>query len=139
MYPLVSAVKCFIPFTLILIVLRNEIDASKIVCKNNGKQTTENNKIICQCPYPFAGMLCEDYACVNGLSTGDQYKPHSAFFNKRCLCDAGWTGELCETSLINRCGENGKERRGKCMCQKNFVGDRCQFVSKCAHGQLYNG
>jgi hypothetical protein len=76
---------------------------------------------------------------VNGLSTGAQYDPTSIFFNKRCLCDAGWTGELCDKSLINRCGPKGEEINGKCVCQKNFIGDRCQYVTQCLHGQLYNG
>ena len=76
---------------------------------------------------------------VNGLPTGSQYDSDSEFFNKHCLCDSGWTGELCDISLIYPCGTNGEEIRGQCACRKDFFGERCQYVTKCTHGQLYNG
>uniref|UniRef100_A0A914VAY7 EGF-like domain-containing protein n=1 Tax=Plectus sambesii TaxID=2011161 RepID=A0A914VAY7_9BILA len=55
------------------------------------------------------------------------------------MCDSGWTGERCETSLFNRCGDNGAERKGNCICRQNYAGDRCQYVTICIHGQLFNG
>uniref|UniRef100_A0A914XKS9 Uncharacterized protein n=1 Tax=Plectus sambesii TaxID=2011161 RepID=A0A914XKS9_9BILA len=76
---------------------------------------------------------------INGLATGNQYDSQSPLFNKRCLCDPGWIGELCDQSKTTPCGENGENINGKCICQSNFVGDRCEYVTKCSHGQLYNG
>uniref|UniRef100_A0A914X1P0 EGF-like domain-containing protein n=1 Tax=Plectus sambesii TaxID=2011161 RepID=A0A914X1P0_9BILA len=97
------------------------------------------NERKCICLQPFTGRYCEDYICVNGISLGSQYDPESIYFNKRCLCDTGWTGPQCSVSIFNRCGENGFEDNGKCICNQNFVGERCQYVTKCFNGQLYNG
>jgi hypothetical protein len=129
-----------------------------VQCLNNGTLTVnDDGKDECKCPSQFAGKLCEDFTCgmylnlsisypvslimtsVNGLSTWNRYNPESFFFNKRCLCDPGWTGELCDKSLIHRCGDNGEDIGEICKCRKHFIGERCQYVTKCTHGQLYNG
>uniref|UniRef100_A0A914WW23 Uncharacterized protein n=1 Tax=Plectus sambesii TaxID=2011161 RepID=A0A914WW23_9BILA len=106
------------------------------LCKNNGTLNTGGK---CECPHLFTGKFCEDHACVNGLSTGAQYDPDSTFLKTRCLCDSGWSGVLCDTSLVNRCGENGKEENGRCICHENFTGAGCEYVTRCINGQLYNG
>uniref|UniRef100_A0A914WAY4 EGF-like domain-containing protein n=1 Tax=Plectus sambesii TaxID=2011161 RepID=A0A914WAY4_9BILA len=122
----------------LLCVLLVAVDGRKH-CENGGTLKSEGKQRQCECPPLFTGRYCEDYACLNGLSTGAQYDPDSTFFKTRCLCDSGWSGELCNISLLKRCGDKGKEINGKCECEKNFAGARCQYVTRCINGQLYNG
>uniref|UniRef100_A0A914V1C3 EGF-like domain-containing protein n=1 Tax=Plectus sambesii TaxID=2011161 RepID=A0A914V1C3_9BILA len=126
-------------FFAILISLQCRQSNSESLCKNNGTAVIDGTSSWCNCAYPYTGEYCEDYDCANGLATGEQYDPNNPFFNKRCMCDSGWTGERCETSLFNRCGDNGAERKGNCICRQNYAGDRCQYVTICIHGQLFNG
>ncbi len=76
---------------------------------------------------------------VNGLSVGNQYDENSIFFNKRCICDAGFTGELCDIPLINPCGSHGILVDEKCACSANYTGPKCESVDFCLHGQLSSG
>uniref|UniRef100_A0A914X3Z5 EGF-like domain-containing protein n=1 Tax=Plectus sambesii TaxID=2011161 RepID=A0A914X3Z5_9BILA len=105
-------------------------------CKNNGTLTPNG----CICKHAYTGKHCEDYACVNGLSTGESYDPESVFFDRRCLCDVGWTGELCEESVLStQCNGQGEMINSSCACYQYYAGAHCNFVTKCVHGQLSNG
>uniref|UniRef100_A0A0N5C4E4 EGF-like domain-containing protein n=1 Tax=Strongyloides papillosus TaxID=174720 RepID=A0A0N5C4E4_STREA len=122
--------------------IRKEIDndISKIIfsprpCLNNG--TFVNGK--CNCIYPYTGTLCQDFACVHGLSTGVRYNKHSLFFSKMCICNDGWDGELCDIPTTEQCNERGNYVNGICQCQGLYFGENCQYVRSCNHGNLSHG
>uniref|UniRef100_A0A0N4Z7S7 EGF-like domain-containing protein n=1 Tax=Parastrongyloides trichosuri TaxID=131310 RepID=A0A0N4Z7S7_PARTI len=104
-------------------------------CLNNG--TYVNGK--CQCIYPYTGVLCQDFACVNGLSTGPRYNKQSLFFSKMCICNDGWDGELCDVPTTEQCNERGNYVHGICECQGLYFGENCQYVRGCIHGNLSHG
>ncbi|CEF59864.1 Epidermal growth factor-like domain and EGF-like, laminin domain-containing protein [Strongyloides ratti] len=104
-------------------------------CLNNG--TFVNGK--CNCIYPYTGILCQDFACVHGLSTGPRYNKHSLFFSKMCICNDGWDGELCDVPTTEQCNERGNYVNGICQCQGLYFGENCQYVRNCLHGNLSHG
>ncbi|KAI6177067.1 EGF-like domain-containing protein [Aphelenchoides bicaudatus] len=104
-------------------------------CSNGG--TFHRGK--CQCRYPYAGDHCDDFACQNGLSTGSRYDPKSEFFNKKCICDEHWSGELCHIPIADQCNERGSYINGRCHCHGYYFGPACQYVGKCIHGTLKAG
>lgn len=61
--PLISSMKLFIAFTILLIILNGASTETTTVCNNGGTLTVERNKTVCQCPSLFRGQYCEDYAC----------------------------------------------------------------------------
>lgn len=38
----------------------------------------------------------------HGLSTGSRYDQESEFFNKKCICDEHWSGELCHIPIADQ-------------------------------------
>ncbi|CAD5214444.1 unnamed protein product [Bursaphelenchus okinawaensis] len=93
----------------------------------------------CDCFYPYTGSDCLDFACDHGLSVGRRYDPTSAFFNKKCICDEEWSGELCHIPIANQCNERGQYINGGCVCHGYYFGPRCQYVGKCINGKLTEG
>ncbi|VDM38326.1 unnamed protein product [Toxocara canis] len=41
-------------------------------------------------------------AHFHGISVGARYDPDSLFFNRPCICDEGWIGELCEVPTADQ-------------------------------------
>lgn len=39
---------------------------------------------------------------VHGISVGARYDPDSLFFNKPCICDEDWIGELCDVPTADQ-------------------------------------
>ncbi|VDN32840.1 unnamed protein product [Gongylonema pulchrum] len=73
----------------------DDVDAH---CRNGGIMVGHR----CVCPYPYTGTRCLDFACVHGISVGIRYDPDSLFFNKPCICDEDWSGDLCDISKTNQ-------------------------------------
>ncbi|TMS36757.1 hypothetical protein L596_003846 [Steinernema carpocapsae] len=110
-------------------------ELKKLRCHNGG--VFKDGK--CECVYPFTGANCLDYACVNGLSTGPRYDPHSLFFNKKCICNNDWDGELCDEPIADQCNDRGHYEHGRCACHGFYFGSECQYVSRCDFGTLKHG
>uniref|UniRef100_A0A915DVY3 EGF-like domain-containing protein n=1 Tax=Ditylenchus dipsaci TaxID=166011 RepID=A0A915DVY3_9BILA len=104
-------------------------------CDNNGSFV--NGK--CVCPYPFVGSRCAEFDCEHGLSVGPRFDPEETFFNRRCICEDDWTGELCNIPIADQCNGRGQYNRGRCKCHGYYFGPKCQYVSKCVNGKLQDG
>ncbi|KHN86166.1 hypothetical protein Tcan_05588 [Toxocara canis] len=80
---------------------RGEIETTNggAYCRNGGTLRPNSR---CECPFPFTGRRCVDYSCVHGISVGARYDPDSLFFNRPCICDEGWIGELCEVPTADQ-------------------------------------
>uniref|UniRef100_A0AC35TLL8 EGF-like domain-containing protein n=1 Tax=Rhabditophanes sp. KR3021 TaxID=114890 RepID=A0AC35TLL8_9BILA len=113
----------------------SSIDGNELRCFNNGKQ--ENGR--CTCIHPYTGPYCQDFACFKGLSVGPRYDPNNLFFNKMCICEDDWDGELCDIPTADQCNERGKFTNGACICNGFFFGPECQYVRKCDEGKLSHG
>ncbi|KAH7722639.1 tenascin C [Aphelenchoides avenae] len=75
----------------------------------------------------------------HGLSVGPRYDPESTFFNRKCICDEDWAGELCNIPIADQCNERGQYIRGRCKCHGYYFGPKCQYVGKCVNGKLQEG
>jgi len=86
----------------------------------------------CQCNEHFVGLDCSrsefchldcSHHGVCDESTG------------MCTCDAGWTGDGCETlskcESLNRCSGNGHCHAGRCLCFAGFTSDDCSEPVTC--------
>ncbi|KAI1708856.1 teneurin-3 [Ditylenchus destructor] len=104
-------------------------------CENGGNFV--NGK--CECHFPFVGPRCVDFACEHGLSVGNRYDSDSTFFNRMCICDEDWAGELCNEPVADQCNERGQYKNGRCKCHGWYFGPKCQYVGKCDHGKLQEG
>ncbi|CAJ0954717.1 unnamed protein product, partial [Mesorhabditis belari] len=94
----------------------------------------------CHCIHPHTGPTCQDYACTShGKSVGRRYDPNSLFFNKPCICDEGWEGDLCEFRLTDRCSDRGEWVKDHCHCMGYFFGSECQYTSRCDQGTIRHG
>lgn len=38
----------------------------------------------------------------HGLSVGPRYDLDSSFFNKKCICDEDWAGDLCNIPITDQ-------------------------------------
>uniref|UniRef100_A0A914ZFR1 EGF-like domain-containing protein n=1 Tax=Parascaris univalens TaxID=6257 RepID=A0A914ZFR1_PARUN len=112
--------------------VKTETNVDSAYCKNGGTLLGNNR---CECVFPFTGRRCLDYACVHGISVGARYDPDSLFFNKPCICDEDWIGELCDVPTADQCNDRGEFRDGHCHCIGYFFGSQCQYVSRCEHGK----
>ncbi|VDK47733.1 unnamed protein product [Anisakis simplex] len=112
------------------------IARSDSYCHNGGRLAANEH---CDCNPPYTGPRCDDYACVHGISVGARYDSESLFFNKPCLCDEGWIGDLCEVPIANQCNDRGEFKNGRCHCIGYFFGSQCQYVSRCEHGRRKHG
>lgn len=70
---------------------------------------------------------------------GPRFDPASAFFNRKCICDEDWSGDLCHIPIANQCHERGQYVNGRCICHGYYFGPRCQYVGKCVQGKLTEG
>jgi cell division protein FtsL len=70
---------------------------------------------------------------------GSRYDPDSIFFNKKCICEENWSGELCHIPIANQCKERGQYINGRCVCHGFYFGPKCQYVGKCVKGKLQEG
>lgn len=97
----------------------------------------------------------------HGLSVGPRYDPDSIFFNRQCICDEDWAGDLCNIPINDQCNGRGQYIKttftpGRCKChgyyfgelnfpwleppvQIGIVGPNCQYVGKCVNGKLQEG
>jgi hypothetical protein len=75
----------------------------------------------------------------HGLSVGSRYDPDSIFFNRKCICDEDWSGDLCHIPIANICHDHGQYINGRCLCHGYYFGPRCQYVGKCINGKLQEG
>uniref|UniRef100_A0A7E4VSY7 EGF-like domain-containing protein n=1 Tax=Panagrellus redivivus TaxID=6233 RepID=A0A7E4VSY7_PANRE len=114
---------------------RNYLNRTSPHCSNHG--FFEFGK--CRCLYPYTGLKCTDFACEHGLSVGARYDPQSPIFNKKCICDDDWSGDLCNIPIADQCNGKGQYVKGLCVCLDYYFGNRCQYVGKCDHGKLSEG
>ncbi|VDN05859.1 unnamed protein product [Thelazia callipaeda] len=115
--------------------IQSSNDDVNAYCRNGGIMAGHH----CICPYPYTGKRCLDFACAHGISVGIRYDPDSLFFNKPCICDEDWSGDLCDISRANQCNDRGELRNGQCYCIEHFFGPQCQYVSRCDHGKRKHG
>jgi len=85
-----------------------------------------------ECSYPTTNF-CDFVVCANGQCV--ENKTSSQCF--QCQCDAGFTGQLCETTLVTPTGcdpacENGGQcqqtsaNTHACVCLPEYTGSQCQ-------------
>ena len=89
---------------------------------------------LCRCHPGFAGPTCEetcdDFDCGNG-SCKIQRKPLSLATERKCECNQGWGGELCDQCQLFNCIENGgschPDANGNayCSCPDGREGNDC--------------
>ncbi|KAK6111536.1 hypothetical protein QQG55_44035 [Brugia pahangi] len=115
--------------------LHSPNDDINAYCRNGGIMIGRG----CVCFYPYTGTRCLDFACAHGISVGIRYDPDSLFFNKPCICDEDWSGDLCDIMKTNECNDRGEFRNGHCHCAGHFFGSQCQYVSRCDHGKRKHG
>ncbi|EJW77475.1 hypothetical protein WUBG_11615, partial [Wuchereria bancrofti] len=77
--------------------LHSPNDDVNAYCRNGGIMIGRG----CVCFYPYTGTRCLDFACAHGISVGIRYDPDSLFFNKPCICDEDWSGDLCDIMKTN--------------------------------------
>ncbi|KAL3983163.1 Laminin EGF-like (Domains III and V) family protein [Acanthocheilonema viteae] len=117
------------------VLIHSPNDDVNAYCRNGGIMVGHG----CICFHPYTGTRCLDFACAHGISVGIRYDPDSLFFNKPCICDEEWSGDLCDILKANQCNDRGELRNGHCHCAGHFFGSQCQYVSRCDHGKRKHG
>ncbi|VDK76769.1 unnamed protein product [Dibothriocephalus latus] len=113
-------------------------------CMNGGTcQDLDGEGFHCECLPGFEGSVCQrrsacsESRCVHArectrLATSSNGIKHD------CVCQAGWTGELCDVNIddcIDKCKNGGKCRDlvgdYVCDCPEGFSGRNCEINHKC--------
>ncbi|KAF8354199.1 hypothetical protein PRIPAC_95822 [Pristionchus pacificus] len=114
---------------------RNDPESECSIIRNGGVYLGGR----CHCVFPNTGPDCTDFQCVHGMSIGLRFQPKSLLFNKPCICTRGWSGDLCEYHVSEKCNSYGEWKNGHCECIGYHFGPTCQFVSKCVNGLSVRG
>ncbi|VBB35358.1 unnamed protein product [Acanthocheilonema viteae] len=80
------------------VLIHSPNDDVNAYCRNGGIMVGHG----CICFHPYTGTRCLDFACAHGISVGIRYDPDSLFFNKPCICDEEWSGDLCDILKANQ-------------------------------------
>ncbi|CAF4553802.1 unnamed protein product [Rotaria sp. Silwood1] len=115
-------------------------------CASNPCQTrgycalsTSNKTYTCVCQENFIGEKCErnnpclSSPCLNQGICQANWNSTDTWFN--CRCVGTYTGNRCETSMLNPCGGlcmNGSPcNNGVCVCPVQYTGTFCGFDNPC--------
>ncbi|CAF4786385.1 unnamed protein product [Rotaria socialis] len=148
--PPISSCHCREDYTGTYCEIVKEIDP----CASNPCQTrghcalsTLNKTFTCLCRESFIGERCErnnpcaSSPCLNQALCQSYWNQTHTWFN--CRCVGTYTGNRCETSLLNPCGGlcmNGSPcDNGKCVCPAQYTGTFCGFDNPCYQGICRNG